>query len=136
VLEFAAQPSRLGEALGDDDEAPVRLVAAGGRGTYAAVDASLADEVVERAQSAAMAPVARTSGALVSVIFRPGTPVATIIEEQVPSSWRALPHLLHGPRSASLLVHPQHGDEAVLVLHRALIETPLVPDSVSGRSVL
>jgi len=127
VLEFDAPPSRLVEALGDDDDAPLRLAAAGGRGTFAVVDESLADEVAGRTQAAGMTAVARSSGALVSVIFHPGTPVAAVIEEQVPASWRALPHLLHGTRSASLLVHPRDADEAVLVLHRAIIESPLVP---------
>jgi aspartokinase len=128
LLEFAAPTSRLVEAIGDDDETPFRLAVAGGRGTFAAVDESLADEVAERARSAGIAPVARSSGALVSVIFHPGTPVTDIIEEQVPPTWRVLPHVLHGPRSASLLVDPGQADEVVLALHRALIESPLVPD--------
>jgi hypothetical protein len=62
------------------------------------------------------------------VIFHPGTPVTDIIEEQVPPTWRVLPHVLHGTRSASLLVDPGQADEVVLALHRALIESPLVPD--------
>jgi hypothetical protein len=124
VLDFAAPPARVAAVVGGDEETPVRAVAAGGRGTLAAVEEAGAAEATERARAAGLPPVARASGDLVSVVFRPGTPVVPVIDELVPAAHRVVPELLAGPRSASLLLARERAGEAVLALHRALVESP------------
>jgi aspartate kinase len=128
VQEFAAPPARVSEALNEEAEDPLHLVVDGGRGSLAALDNAAARDTAGEARAAGIEPIGEWTGDLVSVVVRPERPVAAAIEGLVVNDWRVHPELLTGPCSVSLLVAPEQAEEAVLVLHRALIESPLVAD--------
>ncbi len=126
VLALAAPPERLAILFGDEDETPCHLTVSGADMTFAAVDVRAIAEAAARAETAGITLRTEAEGDLLSVVHAAGIALEGIIDETVPQRDRARGALLCGPRSTSVLVAPERTSDALLELHRTLIESPLV----------